>query len=100
MDERVKVGECRQFPRGEGRKCLLGGEEIGIFNLGDEFRAVSNACPHQGGPLSDGLVLGTEVVCPMHSRKIDLKTGMVAKENGKTQTFEVEIRNGEIYLKH
>lgn len=99
MDELIKIGDCRQFPVGEGRKCKVRGEEIGIFNLGNEFRAVSNRCPHKGGPLSDGLVLGTEVICPVHSRKFDLKTGSVANEAEKVKTFEVFIQNGDVYLK-
>jgi len=99
MDELLNAGDCRSFPLGEGRKCLLRGEEIGIFNLGNEFYAVSNRCPHKGGPLSDGLVLGTEVICPIHSRRIDLKTGAVVNEQEKVKTFEVVLKNEEIYIK-
>lgn len=99
MDNLLKAGNCRNFPLGEGRKCLVHGEEVGIFNLGKDFMAVSNRCPHKGGPLSDGLVLGTEVVCPIHSRRIDLKTGAVSNEDEKVETFEVVINNEEVYIK-
>ncbi|MBI3793434.1 MAG: Rieske 2Fe-2S domain-containing protein [Nitrospinae bacterium] len=98
MDEMVNVGKCQNIPNGEGRKCTVKGEEIGIFNTGGEFFAVANRCPHEGGPLSDGILLGNEVVCPIHSRKIDLKTGRVAKEDLENKTFEVSVKNDEIFI--
>jgi nitrite reductase (NADH) small subunit len=99
MDDLIKVGDYSQFPPGEGRKCLLRGEEIGIFNLGDKFKAVSNKCPHKGGPLSDGMVLGSEVICPIHSLKVNLTNGDVASEDKKTKVFDVLNQNGEIYIR-
>lgn len=99
MDKLIKAGRCQDIPVGEGRKYLLNGEEIGIFNLGDEIVAISNRCPHQNGPLSDGLVTGNEVICPMHARKVNLKTGCVANEKDKVRVYDVVLQNGEIWLK-
>ena len=99
MDKLVKVDHCRDIPLGEGRRYLFNGEEIGIFNLGKEILAISNRCPHQGGPLSDGIVVGTEVICPMHARKVNLKSGCVANEKEKVKVFEVVLKGGEIFLK-
>jgi len=99
MDKLVRIGKCEDIPQGEGRKFSLNGEDIGVFNLGDKILAISNLCPHLGGPLSDGLVLGEEVICPMHSRSINLITGCVKNENKSVRTYEVVLKNGEIYLK-
>ena len=99
VDHLVKAGKCDGIPLGEGRKYLLNGEEVGIFNLGNEILAVSNRCPHLGGPLSDGIVTGNEVICPLHARKVNLKSGCVMNEKEKVKTFEVVLINGEIYLK-
>ena len=99
VDHLVKAGKCDDIPLGEGRKYLLNGEEVGIFNLGNEILAVSNRCPHLGGPLSDGIVTGNEVICPLHARKVNLKSGCVMNEKEKVKTFEVVLINGEIYLK-
>ncbi len=55
MDELIKIGDCRQFPVGEGRKCNVRAEEVGIFNLGNDVRAVSTRCPRKGGAMSDGV---------------------------------------------
>lgn len=98
MERLIKVGNCQDIPQGEGRRYSLNGEEVGIFNLGNKILAISNVCPHLGGPLSDGLILGEEVVCPMHSRKINLKTGCIKNENESVRTYEVVLKNGEIYL--
>ena len=54
----------------------IGDLEIAIFNLNGRFLTIENACPHKGGPLCDGIVTGTAVVCPLHGRRFDLETGM------------------------
>ncbi len=100
MDNLFKAGHCQDIPLGEGRKYFFNGEEVGIFNLGNEIVAISNRCPHLGGPLSDGLILGEEVICPLHYRKVHLKTGCVKNEKEKVKVFEVVLKNGEIYLKN
>jgi nitrite reductase (NADH) small subunit len=99
VDKLIKVGNCQDIPIGEGRRFQFNGEEIGIFNLGKEILAVSNRCPHQGGPLSDGIVAGAEVVCPIHARKVNLKTGCVANEKERVRVYEVILKGGEIFLK-
>ena len=100
MDKKLtRVCKIADIPGGEGRKFLFKGEEIGIFNLGNEILAVSNRCPHQGGPLSDGIVTGTEVICPIHGRKVNLKTGCVAHEEAKVKVYEVVLQEGDVFLK-
>jgi nitrite reductase (NADH) small subunit len=75
----IRVTACENIPLREGRPVRLGTLEIAIFNLGDRFLATDNQCPHQGGPLCDGIVTGSSVVCPLHAWKIDLDTGAVAR---------------------
>ena len=67
---RAKTSRCAKAAR-----CVIGDGEIAIFNLGDRFVAVDNRCPHQGGPLCDGIVAGDSVVCPLHAWKVNLDTG-------------------------
>lgn len=71
----VRIARCGDIPPREGRAVSVGNREVAIFNLGDRFLAVANRCPHQGGPLADGIVSGTTVVCPLHAWKISLETG-------------------------
>jgi nitrite reductase (NADH) small subunit len=77
--------------------------EIALFNLGDRFLAVDNACPHRGGPLADGIVSGGSVVCPLHAWKIDLETGGIerpaAVEPPCLTTYPVRVEEGTIVLR-
>jgi nitrite reductase (NADH) small subunit len=72
----VRVAESASFPMREGRAVEIGGRQLAIFNLGKEFVAVENRCPHRGGPLADGLLSGNTIVCPLHTWKFDLLTGV------------------------
>lgn len=71
----IRIAHCRDIPVREGRAAKVGEREIAIFNLGDRFLAIENRCPHKGGPLADGIVVGTTVVCPLHAWKMSLETG-------------------------
>jgi nitrite reductase (NADH) small subunit len=75
----IRVAPCESIPPREGRAALVAGREIAIFNLGDRFLAVDNQCPHQSGPLCDGIIAGEAVVCPLHAWKVNLETGAVAR---------------------
>ena len=70
------VGPVHQIPVGEGRNFLIGETRITIFrtHAGEVF-ATQPDCPHLGGPLADGLMGGATIVCPLHDRHFDLRTG-------------------------
>jgi nitrite reductase (NADH) small subunit len=78
----IRITAADRIPVREGRAALVGGREIAIFNLGDAFVAVDNRCPHQGGPLADGIVANGAIVCPLHAWKISLRTGAVERPTG------------------
>ena len=84
----------------EGRRVEAGSFYVGVFNTEGGFYAVYDVCPHRGGPLSDGDVAATTITCPLHARKIDLKTGAVLNDESLscTFTFPVRIEDGAIYL--
>ena len=75
----IRVTTIDKVPPREGRAVRLGDREIALFNLGDRFLATDNRCPHQGGPLCDGIVTGTSVVCPLHAWKVSLASGGVER---------------------
>ena len=91
-----KVTYPGNIPLREGRAVKVAGEEIAIFNIGDEFVAVDNRCPHQGGPLADGIVIGEKVVCPLHSWRICLRSGAILKPAlpVRTQVYKVRVKDG------
>jgi nitrite reductase (NADH) small subunit len=75
----IRIATCDSIPPREGRAAVIGDRQIAIFNLGDRFLAVDNLCPHQSGPLCDGIVAGDAVVCPLHAWRVNLETGAVAR---------------------
>lgn len=75
--------------------------DIAVFrNSEDEVFAVHDHCPHKGGPLSQGIVHGRSVTCPLHSWKIDLAKGeAIAPDVGCTRTFEVKVEQNTVMLR-
>ncbi|PYX92428.1 MAG: nitrite reductase (NAD(P)H) small subunit [Acidobacteria bacterium] len=97
----VRITHCDNIPLREGRSVKVGSREIAIFNLGDRFLAVDNRCPHKGGPLSEGIVSGTTVVCPLHAWKVDLECGAVKKPADVqvcVKTFRTRVEAGTVLL--
>jgi NAD(P)H-dependent nitrite reductase small subunit len=75
----TRITKIEDIPLFEGRSVRVDGVELAIFNLGGRFAAIENQCPHQGGPLCDGIVSDTTVVCPLHGWGFDLNTGLAAR---------------------
>jgi nitrite reductase (NADH) small subunit len=97
----VRMTYCQNIPLREGRSVKFEGREIAIFNLGDRFLAIDNRCPHQGGPLSEGIVAGATVVCPLHAWKVNLETGTArdtAASYHSVETFRTRVENGVVLL--
>lgn len=97
----IRVTPLASLPPREGRAVLIGAREIALFNLGDRVFATDNRCPHKGGPLCDGIVTGSAVVCPLHAWKVNLESGEVerpAVEAGCVTTYPVRIENGVIVV--
>ena len=78
----------------------MGGVEIAVFNLGDRFVAIENQCPHQGGPLCDGIVSGATVVCPLHGWRFDLETGAAVRASlpACVAIFPTRVEDGTILV--
>jgi nitrite reductase (NADH) small subunit len=97
----VRVTRSENVPLREGRAVTLAGREIAIFNLGDRFMATDNQCPHQGGPLCDGIVSGDSVVCPLHAWKVRLDSGAVERPNSNDKciaTYPTRVDDGIVWL--
>ena len=74
--------------------------DIAIFRTAeDEVFAIRDRCPHAGGPLSQGIVHGARVTCPLHNWVIDLASGAATgPDTGCTGSFPVQVENGSIRL--
>jgi nitrite reductase (NADH) small subunit len=76
MNARTLIGSVAQIPKGEGRVFAAAGQRVAVFHTqSGEVFATQAECPHLRGPLADGLIGGTTVVCPLHDRSYDLRTG-------------------------
>ena len=98
----IRITVTGNIPLREGRAVRVGTQDIAVFNLGDRFLAIDNRCPHEGGPLSDGIVSGTSVVCPLHAWKISLETGAVERPGAAAapclRTYPARVEDGVVLL--
>jgi nitrite reductase (NADH) small subunit len=96
----IRTVPCEQVPPNEGRALRIGHRELAVFNLGDgRFVTVDGHCPHQGGPLCDGIVAGNTVVCPLHAWKVNLVSGGVERPtsvNACVRTYPTRVVDGVV----
>jgi nitrite reductase (NADH) small subunit len=76
------------------------GMDVAVFRNGeDQVFALLDRCPHKGGPLSQGIVFGTSVACPLHNWTIGLDDGKArAPDEGCTQRFSCRVHDGQVLL--
>lgn len=102
MTTKLLVANLSDIDVKGSRRIKVEDIEIAMFRLTDgSVLAVENRCPHKGGLLSEGMVCGSTVHCPLHDWKIDLRSGIVKEpDDGCIKTFETEIdhNSGSIYI--
>src|SRR5450631_1832693 len=100
MSKRVLVGEVAELPIGEGRTFAVAGRRLALFRTrSDEVFATQAECPHKGGPLADGLIGGATVMCPLHDRLYDLRTGQGPEAECAIEVYAVSLSgDGKIWL--
>ena len=96
-----KICQLDEIPvLGSRRVSRTQGLDVAVFrNDQDQVFALLDRCPHKGGPLSQGIVFGTSVACPLHNWTIDLDGGCAkAPDQGCTPKFSVYVSAGEVHL--
>ena len=85
-----------------GSRCVARpkGVDVAVFrNAENQVFALLDRCPHKGGPLSQGIVFGTSVACPLHNWTIGLDDGKArAPDEGCTQRFSCRVHDGQVLL--
>jgi nitrite reductase [NAD(P)H] small subunit len=73
---------------------------VAIFRtIDDRVYAIDDTCPHKNGPLSEGIVHGASVTCPLHNWVFSLETGMAqGADQGQVNTYEIRVDGGRILL--
>jgi len=85
---------------GARRVSRPNGAEVAVFRTADDkVFALLDRCPHKGGPLSQGIVFGESVACPLHNWSIGLGDGCAkAPDEGCTPRFSVKVEDGAVSL--
>jgi nitrite reductase (NADH) small subunit len=96
----TKICPLNEIPQLGSRVVRTEKNDIGIFRTEDDrVFALNNTCPHKGGPLSQGIVYGDKVACPLHSWKISLVDGKAEEPDvGQTACYQVKVEDGVVYL--
>ena len=100
MNEWVEIGAMNDIPRRGARVIRTEHGDVAVFRTAaDEVFALRDHCPHKGGPLSQGIVSGKTVTCPLHNWNIHLDSGeAVAPDKGCAATFPIKVVEGQVYL--
>ena len=101
MSEWISICTIDDIPvLGARRVAREQGAAVAVFRTADDgVFALLDRCPHKGGPLSQGIVFGDGVACPLHNWTIGLCDGQAqAPDEGCTPRFQVKVENGEVYL--
>ena len=100
MDDWIDIGSLDAIPR-RGARCVSTPEgKIAVFRTHqDQVYALENRCPHKQGPLSEGIVHGASVTCPLHNWVFDLATGQaLGADEGQVRTYRVRVQDGRILM--
>jgi nitrite reductase (NADH) small subunit len=100
MNEWLKICALQDIPRLGARVVRGPHGDIALFRTADDaVFALDDRCPHKGGPLSQGIVAGTRVACPLHGWHIELDSGVaVEPDEGCAARHATKIEAGEVYL--
>jgi nitrite reductase (NADH) small subunit len=96
----IDVAGETEIPLRGARRVMIGATPIGLFRAGDgAIFALVDRCPHKNGPLTDGMVHGRHVACPLHNMNISLETGRApTEEEGCAKTLPVAQRDGRVLI--
>ena len=99
MPNFIRVASISDLNPGENKIVFIEDEEIALFNIDGKFFAISNSCPHRGGPLGDGTLEGDIITCPLHGWRFNVKSGMnEVMPNVKVQCYQVKIEGNDILV--
>ena len=93
------IGALEDIPTRGARVIRTAKGCVALFRTGeDEVFAIDDTCPHKAGPLSEGIVHGRAVTCPLHNWVISLETGMAKGEDGSVATYPAKVSEGRILI--
>jgi nitrite reductase (NADH) small subunit/3-phenylpropionate/trans-cinnamate dioxygenase ferredoxin subunit len=96
----TKAATVQEIPAAKGKQVNVDGKMIALFNANGSFYAIDDTCPHRGGPLSEGELQGTEVVCPWHNACFDVTTGAHLSPPAQSDVacYKVQVVGDEVQI--
>lgn len=96
----IEIGSLDDVPRQGARVLKTRVGCVAVFRTADdEVFALDDKCPHKGGPLSQGIVHGAAVTCPLHNWVISLENGSaMGADEGHVKTYGVRVERGLIFI--
>jgi len=99
MPTRHALADVSEIPAGSGRVLEVAGRQLALFNVDGRFHALDNTCPHRGGPLGDGALMGTTVTCPWHGWQFDCTTGKSTRNpDVGVACHPTSVEGGTVYV--
>jgi len=95
----VKICQASDVKAGSGKSVEIGGKSVAVFNVDGTFYAINDVCLHRGGPLGEGELQGTTVICPWHGWRYNLTTGEnEVMPDRPIEKYEVEVVGDDILV--
>lgn len=97
MGEFKKVASAAEIQPGQGKIIDVEGNSIAIWNIGGNFFAFQNVCPHRGGPVGEGELEGMVITCPWHGWSFELPSGVSPiNPAAKLTTYDVQVEGDDV----
>lgn len=98
--EFIEIATTAELPVGRMKACVVDGRTIAVYHTSSGYYATDNTCPHRGGPLADGDLIGDEINCPWHLWSFDVTTGICPGNREVTlTTYEVRVEDDRLLVK-
>jgi nitrite reductase/ring-hydroxylating ferredoxin subunit len=100
MADFVRAIASSELAPGSCMELSLAGKPVALYNVDGTFYATSNTCVHRGGPLGQGMLDGTSIMCPWHAWTYDVTTGCsTVNPELKVPAYEVKLEDGQVFVK-
>jgi nitrite reductase/ring-hydroxylating ferredoxin subunit len=95
----IKVAKTSDLGESDLIEVVVDGNPYAICKVAGKIYALNGVCPHQGGPLGQGILTGTSIMCPWHAWNFDCKTGVNDVEpDEKVETYRVEVQGTDVLI--
>lgn len=96
----IEIAKTSELAVGRAKACSIDGRTIALYRTGEGFFATDNTCPHRGGPLAEGDLIGNEITCPWHLWGFDVTSGVcTGNAQIRVGTHEVRVDDDRVMVR-